>query len=308
VAADIATIPGLDNNSGLNNGRLQIIANAGFSFDFLPGALARPTATVPDPLSGAGAGPTELPPLISISGNYSGTTNQTYTCTVSTSPLGQTYPIGSGTMELQIEDGNGKVVKTVDIGQGYSEGTSFVLDNGVQIRLEANGLSGGYFNDGDQFSVQTLANSDTSGFLAAVGINCFFAGTDANSIELSDLVKFDSGNIANSRSVEMTDNKNAAAIAALGDSAISELGQLSPKEYYRKLVVDIGNQVSVTDMQHSNVQGVQRSMEQQRNDVSGVDINEQATLMMLYERMFQAMARYMNTITKTYDTVLTIIR
>jgi flagellar hook-associated protein FlgK len=94
----------------------------------------------------------------------------------------------------------------------------------------------------------------------------------------------------------------------LGDLAISELGQLSPKEFYRKLVVDIGNQVSVTDVQHSNVQGVQRSIEQQRNDVSGVDINDQATLMMLYERMFQAMARYMNTITETYDTVLTLIR
>lgn len=308
VAADIAAIPGLDDNSGLNNGRLQIIANTGYSFDFLPGALAQPSSTVPDPLAGAGPAPSEAPPVISVSGNYTGSTNQVYTCTVSTTPPGQTYPIGTGTMELEIRDGSGLLIKTVNIGEGYSEGTSFVMDNGVTITLQANGLSSGYLNDSEQFAVETLASSDTSGFLSAVGINCFFSGTDAYSIGLSDFVKDDGGNIATSRSVEMTDNENAAAIAALGDLAMDSLGQLSPKEYYRKLVVDLGNQVSVTDMEHSNVEGIRRSLEQQRNDVSGVDINEQATLMMLYERMFQAMARYMNTITETYDTVLTIIR
>ena len=38
VAADIAAIPGLDLNTSVNSGRLQIVANAGYTFDFLPGA------------------------------------------------------------------------------------------------------------------------------------------------------------------------------------------------------------------------------------------------------------------------------
>jgi flagellar hook-associated protein 1 FlgK len=106
----------------------------------------------------------------------------------------------------------------------------------------------------------------------------------------------------------MTDNLNATAIAELGDTTLDILGNLSPKEYYRKLVIDLGNEVSIMEMRHSNAQSIHRSLEQQRDEISGVNINDQASLMMLYERMFQAMARYMNTISETYETVLTIIQ
>ncbi|MHC4960703.1 MAG: flagellar hook-associated protein FlgK [Planctomycetota bacterium] len=308
IAADIAAIPGLDQNTGVNTGRLQIIANSGYSFDFLGGTLSVPNTTVPDPLAGAGAGLGQLPPAIVVSGGYTGAVDETYTCTVNTIPPGQTYPIGTGTMELEIQNGAGAVLKTVNIGEGYVAGTNFILDNGAKIRLEANGVSPGYLNDTEQFTIEALANSDTSGFLAAVGINSFFSGTDADSIGVSDFVRNNGSNIAVSRTVEMTDNLNATAIADLGDSAQDALGKLSPKQFYRKLVVDLGNEVSIAEMRHSNAQSIHRSLEQQRDEISGVDINDQASLMMLYERMFQAMARYMNTISETYETVLTIIQ
>jgi flagellar hook-associated protein 1 FlgK len=303
IAADIAAIPGLDQNTGVNTGRLQIIANSGYSFDFLGGTLSVPNTTVPDPLAGAGAGLGQLPPAIVVSGGYTGAVDETYTCTVNTIPPGQTYPIGTGTMELEIQNGAGAVLKTVNIGEGYVAGTNFILDNGAKIRLEANGVSPGYLNDTEQFTIEALANSDTSGFLAAVGINSFFSGTDADSIGVSDFVRNNGSNIAVSRTVEMTDNLNATAIADLGDSAQDALGKLSPKQFYRKLVVDLGNEVSIAEMRHSNAQSIHRSLEQQRDEISGVDINDQASLMMLYERMFQAMARYMNTISETYETV-----
>ena len=308
IAADIAAIPGLDQNTGVNTGRLQIIANSGYSFDFLGGTLSVPNTTVPDPLAGAGAGPSQLPPVIEMSGGYTGTVDETYTCTIRTTPAGQMLAIGTGTMELEIQNAAGNVLKTVNIGEGYVAGTNFILDNGVKIRLGANGISPGYLNDAERFTVEALASSDTSGFLAAIGINSFFSGTDADSIAVSDFIKNDSTNIAVARTSEMTDNLNAGALAALGDAAQNALGGLSPKEFYRKLVIDLGNEVSVTEMRHTNAQSIQRSLEQQREEVSGVDINEQASLMMMYERMFQAMAQYMNTINKTYETVLTIIR
>ncbi|RKY06488.1 MAG: flagellar hook-associated protein FlgK, partial [Planctomycetota bacterium] len=293
IAADIVAIPGLDQNTGVNSGRLQIIANSGYSFDFLGGTLSVPNMMVPGPLAGAGAGLGQLPPAIEVSGGYTGTVDETYTCTVKMTPPGQTHAIGTGTMELEIQNAAGAVLKTVNIGQGYVAGTSFILDNGVKIRLEANGVSPGYLNDAEQFTIEALASSDTSGFLAAVGINSFFSGTDADSIAVSDFVRDDGSNIAVSKTVEMTDNLNAGAIAALGDSAQDALGKLSPKEFYRKLVIDLGNEVSVTEMQHNNAQSIHRALEQQRDEISGVDINDQASLMMLYERMFQAMARYM---------------
>jgi flagellar hook-associated protein FlgK len=316
VAADIAAIPGLEDNTGVNNGRLQIVANTGYTFDFLPGVLSSPTATVPSPLAGAGSLASEAPPIISVGGIYTGTANETYTCSVTTVPPGQTFAIGTGTMELEIRNGSGVVINKVNIGQGYAPGTlngpqeesTIVVENGIIINLKSNGAGPGYLNDGESFTIDAIANSDTSGFLAAAGINCFFSGTGAGSIEMTDYVGQDGRNIAISRGTGLEDNTNAVAIARLGQSALADLGGQSITEYYQQLSVGLGNQISITQMQYDNTDGILQSLEKQQDDISGVDVNDQASLMMLYERMFQGMAQYMNTISKTLETVMTILQ
>lgn len=307
VADDLALIPGLQDNTGVNSGRLQIVANEGYQFDFLPGVTAEPSSYSPSPLAGAGPAANQAAPSIQVSGLYSGTVNQIYTCTVNTSPPGQTCAIGTGVMDLVVQDGSGTTIASLNIGQGYQGGTEILLENGIKVSLSANGVSPGYLNDGDQFTINALANSDTSGFLAAVGLNCFFAGNDASTIALTDDIVRSPGLIAVSRSVEQSDNANATAIAQLGDTASSALGGYSTKEYYRNLTVSVGNSISFTQMQYDNAQGIKKSLESQRDEVSGVDINDQAMQMMIYERMFQAMSKYLNTIADSLKTLITII-
>jgi flagellar hook-associated protein 1 FlgK len=307
VADDFAAISGLEDSTGLNSGRLQIVANSGYAFDFLPGVLAEPTSCVPDPLVGAGVDANQAPPVIRISGLYAGSVNQDYTCTVQTTPAAQTNAVGSGAMELIIQDGTGAVVASVNIGEGYEAGTEIVLDNGIKVSLGANGISPGYLNDGDQFTISALANSDTSGFLASVGINCFFSGNDASSFALNSDIVQSSQNIAVSRNAGQSDNANAVAIAHLGQVKLDDLGGLTTKDYYRNMTVDVGNQISFTQLQYDNSNGIYRSLEEQRDEVSGVDINDQAMQMMIYERMFQAMSKYMNTISNSLETMMTII-
>jgi len=307
VADDLALIPGLEDNTGVNSGRLQIVANEGYQFDFLPGVTAEPSSYSPNPLAGAGAAANQAPPSIQISGLYTGTVNQTYTCTINTSPPGQTYAIGTGVMDLVIQDGSGATIASLNIGQGYQGGTEILLENGIKVSLSANGVSPGYLNDGDEFTINALANSDTSGFLAAVGMNSFFAGNDASTITLADDIVRSASRIAVSRSVEQSDNANAVAIAQLGDTASSALGGFSTKEYYRNMTVSVGNSISFTQMQYDNAQGIKKSLESQRDEVSGVDVNDQAMQMMVYERLFQAMSKYLNTISDSLKTLITII-
>ncbi|HOK65223.1 MAG TPA: flagellar hook-associated protein FlgK [Anaerohalosphaeraceae bacterium] len=307
VAAELASIPGLDEATGLYAGRLQIVANTGYKFDFLPGVLTSPTSTVPPVLAGAGPGDDQKPPTIAISGQYTGTVNQTYTCTVHTNPPGQTLAIGNGTMSLEVRDGSGSVVATVQLGQEYVPGTAIPLEQGISITLGTNGSSPGYLNDGDVITIEALANSDTSGFLAAVGINCFFSGRDASSIDVADDIRSDASRIAVSTGVEGTDNRNCLAMAGLGDQTLTALNGMTTKEYYRQLAVDVGQKISVLDMQQSNTQEILRSLEEQRDNISSVDVNEQAGLMVIYERMFQAMAKYLNSVNDSIDTIMTIL-
>lgn len=300
IADKLDAIDGI--NGHFSGGRIQIVADAGYTFDFLPGVDSVPVFTSADPH----AGTETARPSITLSGQFTGTANTTYSATVQTEPPGQTAAIGNGAIRLIVKTTDGDDVATLDIGNGYTPGQVLDLGDGIKISLDINGLSAGYLTDGDQFEFQGIANSDPTGFLAAVGLNCFFSGSDAASIDVSDYVKNASGKVASTRSIDKNGNSNAVLLAKLGDQAFDALGSLSIKDYYRQTVADLGNQISITEMQTENAQGVLRSLQQQREQISGVDINDQASLMMLYERMFQAMARYINTINETQKTVLTL--
>jgi flagellar hook-associated protein 1 FlgK len=302
VAAALAAVGGLSGTS-FSGGRLQLIADAGYTFDFLPGVRSTPTFAASDPM----AGTDQARPTILLSGQYTGTANQTYTCTVNTEPPGQTLAVGNGVMSLVVTDQNGVAVASVAIGAGYTPGEVIALADGIKISLNVNGISGGYLTGGDGFTVEAIADSDPTGFLAAAGMNVFFSGVDSGSMDLSDNVKNSGRKIAVYRSPDQDNNGNAVLLAKLRDQTFASLGSLSMKDYYRQTVIGLGNDISVTQMQYENADGVLRSLTQQRDAVSGVDINDQASLMMVYERMFQAMARYMNTINETQKAVLTIV-
>jgi flagellar hook-associated protein 1 FlgK len=301
IADDLADITGLSNTT-INSGRLQITADTGYTFDFLPGAMSEPSYTTP--LVGGGTTAT-APPAISIGGLYTGAADQEYTCTVATE--GGVQAIGTGVMTLEIVNSDGAVVASVNIGQGYSAGTPITLENGLTITLGSNGISPGCFDDDDEFTINVLATSDTSGFLAAAGLNCFFAGNDASSISLSGDITASCRRIAVSRGIEQSDNTNALAIARLANTALDALDGTSTSEYYRNLATDVGNKITFTQTQFDNAEAIQRSLTQQRDEISGVDINDQAMKMMIFERMFQAMSKYISTIDSSLQTLMGII-
>ena len=126
------------------------------------------------------------PPSVSVSGIYTGSENQTFTFTA----VGN-GSVGNGTLQLEVRDGAGQLVDTLNIGSGYAAGDTLDFDNGFKIALGA-----GDVNNGDSFEVDAFANTDTSGLLSAIGINTFFAGDDASSITLSDNVLDSPGRIA----------------------------------------------------------------------------------------------------------------
>jgi flagellar hook-associated protein 1 FlgK len=261
-------------------------------------------------LAGGGTVAT-APPAIAVAGLYTGDVNQTYTCTVSAASDPQA--IGTGEMTLTIQDSSGLTIASVNIGEGFTAstvnvtGTTITLDNGLAITLGGNGTSPGYFNDGDAFTIEALADPDTSGFLSAVGLNCFFSGIDASSIAMSDAIVESGGCIATSLSVEGTDNTNAVKIANMGEAASSMLGGLSTTDYYLSLATDVGSQVSSVQLRYNNAESVYNSLAEQRDKISGVDINDEAVRMMAYQQLFQAMSQYLSTVSESIQNLMTII-
>jgi len=282
IATAITGIDGL--TASVVSSKLRISADANYKFDFLPGVLSEPTTN-------------NLTPEVSISGIYTGSSNQTYTCTV----------VGNGDVgvasSLQIEVKIGaEVVKTVNVGIGYAAGDRLDIGDGIYISIGP-----GTLNDGEEFTVEALANSDTSGVLAAVGINTFFSGSSTSDIAVCSDIAATPGRVATALGADMTDNTNALRVAGLRDEAISTLDTLTVGEFYQGLVADIGQQLSVKQMCQDNIEVIVHNLTNQQSDIGGVDINEEAAQLLVFEQMFQAMAKYMSTIQSTLSALMEIV-
>jgi len=165
----------------------------------------------------------------------------------------------------------------------------------------------GALNDTETFTIEALGNSDTSGVLAAVGINTFFSGGDASEVAVCSDITATPGRIATALGAEMTDNTNVRRMAELKDQTISSLNSQTPGEFYRQLVTNVGEQLFIKQMRQDNLEGIVQNLANQQTEISGVDINEQAAQMLVFEQMFQAMAKYLSTVQSSISSLMEII-
>ena len=254
----------------LNSG-LHIQADTGYAFDFSPAMLSTPyTSTITGDATAT------------VGGIYEGSTNQEFTCTV----VGDGNVGVSSALELEIRDGGGALVRTANIGQGY--GANSWLDVGLGMRVA---LSAGQLNDGDEFTLQALANTDASGFLAAAGINTFFSGDSACTLAVREEVLREPWRFAGSIAPTGVDGINVSRMDDVGRVGLVGLGGSQPQDYFHRLVTDVGQAAVVRRARKASAGSVLRQLDLQRDNVSGVDLNEEAAQLVLYERMFQAMSK-----------------
>ena len=286
IAAALTAITGL--NASVYDSRLHIQADTGYTFDFLPCVL-------PSPKNSDFTGATS-PPAISVSGIYTGTKNQTFTFTVS-----GTDPVGNGSLQITVTDGDGNTVTTLNVGSDYPADDRLDIGNGIKIALGIGDLA-----DGNTFQVDAFADTDTSGVLAAAGINTFFSGINASNIAVCSDITATPGRITTALGADTTDNNNALRMAGLRNQALTDLDSMTPGEYYRHLITDIGQQVSVKQSHQTNVEVMVQNLTRQESEISGVNINDEAARMLIFEQMFKAMAKYLSTLQSSLSTIMEI--
>lgn len=285
IATLISGITGL--SASVISSKLNIQADANYKFDFLPAVLPLPTAST---LSGS-------PPTISVSGIYTGANNDTFQFTVA-----GTGSVGNGTLQLEVRNGAAQLVNTLNVGAGYAAGDKLDLGNGIKISLSTGGL-----NAGETFDVDAFSSTDTSGLLAAVGINTFFSGSSASEIAVCSDIAATPGRVASALGANMTDNTNALRMNGLRDQALTSLNSMTPGEFYRQMVTDIGQQIFVKEARKDNIESMVQNLSNQQGEISGVNINDEAARMLAFEQMFQAMGKYLSTIQSLMLTIMNIL-
>ncbi|QDV89049.1 Flagellar hook-associated protein 1 [Phycisphaerae bacterium RAS2] len=172
--------------------------------------------------------------------------------------------------------------------------TATVLADG---RLQLSSAAGSTFSFAD----------DTSGFLAAVGVNTFFAGSTSRDIEINSVVKSNVAFLAAGKTDLPGDGSNATDIAALQNKVVTALGA-SLNEYYASTVAEIAVTSASTQGAYDAGAIVFESLTNQRESISGVNMDEEAISMITYQRAYEGAARYMTVVDEMLQVLLGIVR
>jgi flagellar hook-associated protein 1 len=286
IAAKIDAIAGL--NASLAATQLNIVSDLGYTFDFIPAVLPEPTVSN---LTAAS------PPDVSVSGIYDATANETFTFTVA-----GTGAVGNGNLRLDVTNSGGDVVSTINIGSGYAAGDAVEMSDGIKIAV-----STGDLNDGDTFEVDAFATTDTSGLLASAGMNTFFSGSGASDMAVVQAVANDPDRIATAIGSDLADNVAALRLSGVRDETVSILDDLTPNEYYQRIIADLGQDVALKESQQANIEAMLTNLNQQQSELSGVNINDEAAQLLVYQQMFQAVAKYLTSLQDAMTMLMNVI-
>lgn len=132
---------------------------------------------------------------------------------------------------------------------------------------------------------------DTSGVLAALGINTFFSGSSASQVGVNSTVLNDPTKFAASSGGIGKDTVNAVALAGLATKRLESIGNLSLAENYERFTGEMFQASAVTQGISDGFRTFYATLEGQQLGVSGVNIDEQAVKMIQHQRVFQASGR-----------------
>ena len=287
----VDSLDALDNlNASVNaqTNRVQINTPFGYTFDF-----TGTTETVPDLASFTG---TSIP---EFAGNYSGNNNQQLNFEV----------VGSGNvgvdedLTLLVFDSAGNQQAAYNIGNGYEAGTPIDLENGVTITFPA-----GTVQAGDTFDAQLVGEPDETGFLVALGINSFFSGSDASTIQVDQQILDDPGRFATSLTGDTAESFKINQFIELADTRVLDSNRLTLEEFLVDFTTEIGVDVRSSENLSSNLDALLVQYEQERDSLSGVDVNEEFVRLQQQQRSYEAAVRIISTTQDVLDELFTLAR
>jgi flagellar hook-associated protein 1 FlgK len=116
----------------------------------------------------------------------------------------------------------------------------------------------------------------------------FFSGSDASDIAVvATAAQIAAASTANAPG----DNTNALAMADIENTALTPLGGVSINNAYSQLVTQIGSDSKSAQNATTNANVIVNSLQNQRDSVSSVSIDEEMTNLIQYQQGYEASAR-----------------
>jgi len=148
--------------------------------------------------------------------------------------------------------------------------------------------------------------NDTSGVLAALGLNVFFTGTSAQDININAAIKADPAKFAASRGGIAVDTANAVTLANFLDYPIQSQNNQTIGDLYSRMTDDIAQDSATAQSISDGAQTFESSLRGQQLAISGVNLDEEAIKMISYQRAYQASAKFIAAIAELFEVLVNI--
>lgn len=195
-----------------------------------------------------------------------------------------------------------KLQKVLD--DSVPAGSPIAIADGVYATFSA----GVFTTTGNRLSWIVDAEPDQAGLLPGLGINGLFSGASAANLKIADQIQSSPARVAVGQTRSAGDNANLLDMAAVRKAKLFTNGTSSVDDFYHTVVANLGVQVSQTKRLQDTQDSLSSSLENQRQQVSGVSIDEEVTYLILQQQAYTAAARLITTARENVQTLLDLVR
>lgn len=174
-------------------------------------------------------------------------------------------------------------------------------DNRLTITADA-GYTFTFGHDGQN------SRPDSSGVLAALGINTFFTGYSAADIAVHEDLVRDGNLLAASSRPLAGDAANAVRLAQLIEAKLPAMQNQTLPGRLAAIASDVAVRAAAVNAGLEAADGIRSALQAQRESLSGVSLDEEAIELVKYERAYQGAARYVSVVDQLAAELMSIIR
>ena len=194
--------------------------------------------------------------------------------------------------------GNGTGTSLNDLAASLAvvDGITATVEAGGRLRVAADAADG-----------RVSFSDDSSGVLAALGINRFFDGDGSFDIAVNAELAGDARLLAVGREHLDGDNRNALALSALRDTPLESLNGLSIGGHWADHVGEVASGIARARDRNAADELVRQNLGSQQAALSGVNADEETINLLQFQRAYQASARLVSVVDELTQTLLSLV-
>ena len=150
-----------------------------------------------------------------------------------------------------------------------------------------------------------IFGEDQSSITQVLGLNSFFDTLKgAEDIQLSEHIRENTNNISTGKDLISGDNRVALEIAKLQTRPTMRDETMTFDEYYNGVLTGMGLKIQRNKTEQAQQESMVRQFKEIRSSISSVNMDEELTDMMQYQKAYEASARFVNTVDRMMETVI----